>query len=389
MTDKRIVRISSASVFAVLLLAFILPLGESGRIVAAILLLPAAVIIPFLIKKRNILSINKNQVLLIITVIAMLYVMLCYLTIFKFGFYQNPYRFNLSNFFKFFLPIAAIITFSEVIRYVLMAQNDKLASVLCYLSCVVADMLICSNLPSVTSMAKFMDLVAGAFFPAIISNLLYNYLSKRYGIYPNLVFRAITVLYVYTFSILPAISDAILGFVNIISPIAIYLFIDALYEKGVINGVDGENFNPEGIVTKEQFVKIIAGTFDIKSSGETKSFSDVPAGQWYTEFINAAVENGIVNGVSDTDFGLGTNISRQDMAVIVYRVATKFGITLPEVRSDKPADIDGVADYAKDAVAALYQAGIINGVGDGKFAPSDIATRAQAAKIIYELWRMM
>ena len=231
MTDKRIVRISSASVFAVLLLAFILPLGESGRIVAAILLLPAAVIIPFFIKKRNILSINKNQVLLIITVIAMLYVMLCYLTIFKFGFYQNPYRFNLSNFFKFFLPIAAIITFSEVIRYVLMAQNDKLASALCYLSCVVADMLICSNLPSVTSMAKFMDLVAGAFFPAIISNLLYNYLSKRYGIYPNLVFRAITVLYAYTFSIVPAISDALLSFFNILLPIAIYLFIDALYEK--------------------------------------------------------------------------------------------------------------------------------------------------------------
>ena len=231
MTDKRIVRISSASVFAVLLLAFILPLGESGRIVAAILLLPAAVIIPFFIKKRNILSINKNQVLLIITVIAMLYVMLCYLTVFKFGFYQNPYRFNLSNFFKFFLPIAAIITFSEVIRYVLMAQNDKLGSVLCYLSCVVADMLICSNLPSVTSMAKFMDLVAGAFFPAIISNLLYNYLSKRYGIYPNLVFRAITVLYAYTFSIVPAISDALLSFFNILLPIAIYLFIDVLYEK--------------------------------------------------------------------------------------------------------------------------------------------------------------
>ena len=231
MTDKRRVRISSAVVFAVLLIAFILPFGESGRIVAAFLLLPVAVIIPLLIKKRNILSIDKNQVLLILTIIALLYVMICYLTVFKFGFYKNPYQLNLSNFFKFFLPIAAIITFSEVIRYVFMAQNDKMASVFCYLSCVVADMLICSNLPAVTSMTKFMDLVAGAFFPAIVSNLLYNYLSKRYGIYPNLVFRAITVLYVYTFSILPAISDAILGFVNIISPIAIYLFIDALYEK--------------------------------------------------------------------------------------------------------------------------------------------------------------
>ena len=231
MADKRILRISSASVFAVLLLAFVLPLGESGRIVAAFLLLPAAVLIPFLIKKRSILSINKNQVLLILTVIALLYVMACYLTVFEFGFYKNPYQLSFGNFFKFFLPIAAVITFSEVVRYVLMAQNDRLASVFCYLSCVLADMLICSNLPAVNTMSKFMDLVAGAFFPAIISNLLYNYLSKRYGIYPNLVFRAITVLYAYTFSVVPAISDAILSFVNTIFPIAIYLFIDALYEK--------------------------------------------------------------------------------------------------------------------------------------------------------------
>ncbi len=231
MTDKRIIRISSVSVLTVLLIVLLVPLGESGRIVAAFLLLPAAVLIPIFIKKRNILSINKNQVLLILTVIALLYVMACYLTGLKFGFYKNPYGLNLNNFFRFFLPIAAIITFSEVIRYVLMAQNDRLASVFCYLSCVIADMLICSNLPAITSMARFMELIAGAFFPAIISNLLYNYLSKRYGIYPNLVFRAITVLYVYTFSTVSAISDALLSFVNIIFPIAIYLFIDALYEK--------------------------------------------------------------------------------------------------------------------------------------------------------------
>ena len=231
MTDKRIIKISSASVFTVLLIVLLVPLGESGRIVAALLLLPAAVFIPIFIKKRNILSINKNQVLLIVAVIALLYVMACYLTGLKFGFYKNPYGLNLNNFFRFFLPVVAIIIFSEVIRYVLMAQNDKQTSVFCYLSCVIADMLICSNLPAVTSLAKFMDLVAGAFFPAIISNLLYNYLSKRYGIYPNLVFRAITGLYVYTFPIVSAISDALLSFFNLLLPIAVYFFIDALYEK--------------------------------------------------------------------------------------------------------------------------------------------------------------
>lgn len=231
MTDKRIIRISSALVFAALLIAFIVPLGESGRIVAAFLLLPAAVLIPLFIKKRSILSINKNQILLIISVIALLYVMIYYVTGIEFGFYKNPYRLNLSNFFKFFLPTAAIIAFSEVVRFVLLAQNDRLASALCYLSCVLADMLICSNIPAVTSFARFMDLVAGALFPALISNLLYGYLSKRYGIYPNLVFRAVTTLHAYTFSVTSGISDSLLNFLRLLLPIAIYLFIDALYEK--------------------------------------------------------------------------------------------------------------------------------------------------------------
>jgi len=80
MTDKRVIHIFSASVLAVLLLALVLPLGESGRIVAAVLLLPAAVLIPLFIKKRSILSINKGQVLLVMTVVALVWVMIYYLT---------------------------------------------------------------------------------------------------------------------------------------------------------------------------------------------------------------------------------------------------------------------------------------------------------------------
>lgn len=231
MTDKRIIRISSASVLAVLLIALIVPFGESGRIVAAFLLLPAAVLIPLFFKKRNILSINKNQVLLIMTVIALLYVMAYYLTGLEFGFYKNLYRLNFNNFLKYFLPVAAVILCSEIIRFVLLAQNDKLTSALCYLSCVVADMLICSNIPYVTSFARFMDLVAGALFPAVFANFLYNYLSKRYGIYPNLVFRAITTLHAYAFPISSGISESLVNLFKILLPFAIYFFIDALYEK--------------------------------------------------------------------------------------------------------------------------------------------------------------
>lgn len=145
MTDKRVVHIFSASIFAVLLVAFVIPLGVSGRIAAAILLLPPAVLMPLLVKKRSILSINKDQVLLIMAVIALLYVVLYYVSGIHFGFYQNSYRLTLPNFFKFFLPVAAIILFTEVIRHVSVAQNDKLTFVLSWLSCVVADMLINSK----------------------------------------------------------------------------------------------------------------------------------------------------------------------------------------------------------------------------------------------------
>lgn len=231
MTDKRIIRISSASIFAVLLFALIVPLGESGRIIAAFLLIPAAVLIPLFVKKRSILSINKNQILLIMLVIALIYLMIYYLTGLRFGFYRNPYRLSLSIFLKFVLPIATIITATEVIRFVFVAQNDKAANALCYLSCVIAEMLVCSNIPSVTSFARFMDLVAGAFFPALITNLLYNYLSKRYGIYPNLVFRLLTTLHSYILPVKSGISESLVNLFRLLLPIAIYLFIDSLYER--------------------------------------------------------------------------------------------------------------------------------------------------------------
>ncbi len=233
MTDRKVNLIASVSLFAALLLILLLPMEESGRIIAAILLLLAAIIMPRFIKKRPILSIHKKQVLLIITAIALLYVMFFYLSGLEFGFYRNPYRLTASNFWRFFLPIAVIIVATERVRYVLMAQKEFLTRVLCYVSCVIADVLICSNIPSVTSFNLFMDVVAGTFFPALLSNLLYNYLTKRYGMYPNIVFRLITILHAYTFYVSSLIGESLINLIKLFLPIVTYLFIDALYEKKV------------------------------------------------------------------------------------------------------------------------------------------------------------
>lgn len=231
MTNKRTLYIFSGSILAVLLLILALPLGTSGRIIAAVLLLPAAVCTYFFLKKRSIYSINKNQVIFLIAVIALVYLMLYYLSGLYFGFYKNPYRLTLNNFWQFALPIAVIIVSSEIIRTVILAQGDKWGSLLGYLACVVAELLTVSTIPSITSFSKFMDLIALTLFPAIVSHLLYHYLTKRYGLVPSLVFRLATVLHAYLLPVKSGISDSLLSLFKLLIPLAIYLFIDALFEK--------------------------------------------------------------------------------------------------------------------------------------------------------------
>jgi signal peptidase len=169
---------------------------------------------------------------MIMTIIAPVYLMLYYLSGLGFGFYKNPYALRLEFVFTFFIPTAVVIVGSEIFRYVIRAQENKAADIMCFLSCVVAEITICSTATvGMSSFSNFMDLVGETFFPTVIANLLYHYLSKRYGFYPNIVYRAITSLYIYVIPYTSAMSDALHVFVKLMLPIAIYLFIDSLFEK--------------------------------------------------------------------------------------------------------------------------------------------------------------
>ena len=117
------------------------------------------------------------------------------------------------------------------------------------------------------------------------------------------------------------------------------------------------------------------------------SFADIDNGQWYYRYIASAVESGIITGVEDNRFGVGEPVSRQDMAVIVCRLAEKQAIDLTEKRSYADYDDEAyIADYAKESVQKLYTAELINGVEAARFAPQDNTTRAQAAKILYDVF---
>lgn len=160
--------------------------------------------------------------------------------------------------------------------------------------------------------------------------------------------------------------------------------VRALKDKGVLSGTDTGVFEPDRAVFREEFTKMIvlAGGFTL---GNTTEFIDTEADSWYAPYLGAAVENGIVIGLEDGRFGVGMNITRQDMAVMVMRSLKANGVTLSKIKEYQPfADEAEIADYAKDAVIALFEAGIINGKNANVFDPMGMATRAEAAKIIYE-----
>lgn len=165
-----------------------------------------------------------------------------------------------------------------------------------------------------------------------------------------------------------------------------YEAIIALSDKGVVSGYEDRTFRAGNSVTREEYVKMLVVALGIYDETAICLFTDTVNGNWYDSYIASAVNHGIVNGISETEFGVGANITRQDMAVIAYRAITSLGKKLPDVQETVVfSDEADIADYAGEAVNELQQANIINGMGDGTFAPGANANRAQAAYIIYSI----
>lgn len=160
--------------------------------------------------------------------------------------------------------------------------------------------------------------------------------------------------------------------------------VEKLYKMGIVNGKSTDCFAPNDFVTREEFAKLIVTVFGIEKINGNGGFNDVSADEWYAPYVSAAYEKGLITGKGDGSFGVGEAISRQDVCVIVYR-ALLLMRGFDENGELSFADSDSIADYARDAVAALYGAEIIHGTDNNCFAPLDGTTRAQAAVICSSL----
>lgn len=153
-----------------------------------------------------------------------------------------------------------------------------------------------------------------------------------------------------------------------------------LVNKGIVSGRTETLFAPNDDITRGEFVKLMV----VAKGGSTvsgNSFSDV-SGKWYSGYAEAARQMNITSGYPDGTFRGDEKISRQDMAVMIFRMS---GFECESTDITMFNDKDAISDYAVNAVATLYIKNIISGMDDGSFRASSNATRAQAAQMLYNL----
>lgn len=157
-----------------------------------------------------------------------------------------------------------------------------------------------------------------------------------------------------------------------------------LVDKGIINGKGNGTFDPTGKIYRQDFAIILAKalSLDVTSAPPSPTFSDIPATHYSYKFVEAAVKAGLIKGQGNGEFGLGENLSRQDMAVLFIRaLGVDASGKAAELGKLNFSDAASISNYAKDAVAAAVELKLLNGQTDGSFNPAGSADRQSVALV--------
>lgn len=163
--------------------------------------------------------------------------------------------------------------------------------------------------------------------------------------------------------------------------------VQYMYDNDYMNGMTCVKFEPNGKLTRAQFVRILYNKAGKPAVDSTVGFSDVQQGQWYADACNWAAQQGIVHGYPDGTFGVDRSITREEIALILYRM---YNGSVPEQgwsgRLLQFADWTATSGWAWDAMNWAADNGIYNGDNLNKVTPTHPATRGQAAKLLMSVW---
>lgn len=164
-----------------------------------------------------------------------------------------------------------------------------------------------------------------------------------------------------------------------------YAEIVLAYEKGIVDGVSETSFVPTANLKRQDFVTLLYRLAGSPEADVTKlAFNDVAADAYYASAIAWAVENNVVEGQSDTLFGVGQSLTRQDMVTLLYRYAIFADM---DVSAGEQTDLQGysdvnqVSEYALPAFKWACGAGVIQGTDEG-LSPLKTSNRAMGTAVL-------
>ncbi|MBE7029178.1 MAG: DUF4430 domain-containing protein [Ruminococcaceae bacterium] len=161
-----------------------------------------------------------------------------------------------------------------------------------------------------------------------------------------------------------------------------YNFVKYVYENNLMQGT-GNGFEPESKMSRAMLVTVLYRMANPENIENKHSFTDVPEDKWYTDAVAWAALSGIVNGISSTEFAPDSDISREQMALIIYRFAKMQGYNVSDVADlSEFTDKNEISEFALEAIKWANKAELVNGTSKTLLSPKTTATRAQVAAIL-------
>lgn len=165
-------------------------------------------------------------------------------------------------------------------------------------------------------------------------------------------------------------------------------YIDFVTARDLFRGTGENRFSPEMGMTRGMIVTVLGRLSGINPDEyDEMGFSDINENAYYARYVEWAARNGIVNGVGQGLFFADQDVTREQLAVILHNYIKYMGLNLAQstIGDEAFADEDEISDYARDGVAAMQRAGIINGKGGNRFDPKGLASRAEVAAMLERL----
>ena len=229
-TDK--IKLYVLEIFLLLTLLFALFVSNIfSRMLLACILFIYALMTTILIKRKKIMSIYKKQVAWLMFGFSVIYIIAFYLMGLYFGYYKSPTNFGVPTIIKFVLPLVVIILSSELIRKKIIMQDGKLSKILISISMILIDLIVYSRVYDISKMNDMLTILGFILFASISCNLLYNYITIRYSSMGVIIYRLITVLYVYFLPYIPDVYIFFRTFLRMLYPYIIYIILEYTYSK--------------------------------------------------------------------------------------------------------------------------------------------------------------